>query len=101
MSDPDAPYRDAHENSWATGDNPQVRSIYDRLLADHPALEGHSYNQAVNGATIDSLESQFEALMSEVEVAPDVILMHWIDNDIRCDGTDAENAKAGRRSTLA
>lgn len=92
MSDPQEPWRDAHENSWATGDNPAVRSLYQRLLADHPALEGHGYNYAVNGATIDDLEDQYEALMSEAEVAPDLIVLQFVDNDTRCDGTDAANA---------
>ena len=92
MSDPKQPWRDAHENSWATGDNPAVRSVYQRLLADHPTLEGHSYNYAVNGATIDDLEDQYDALMSEAEVAPDLIVLEFVDNDTRCDGTDAVNA---------
>ena len=93
MSDPQEPWRDARENSWATGDNPEVRSLYNRLLADHPALEGHHYNYAVNGATIDDLDDQYEQLMSEAEVAPDLIVLQFIDNDTRCDGTDAANAE--------
>ena len=93
MSDPRAPWRDAHENSWATGDNPAVRSIYQRLLTDHAALEGHNHNYAVNGATIDDLDDQYDALMSDAEVAPDLLVMQFVDNDIRCDGTDAANAE--------
>lgn len=92
-SDPKAPWRDARENSWATGENPQVQSIYRRLLADHPDLKGHNYNEAINGATIDSLEFQYDTLMSHAEVAPDIFLMQFIDNDIKCDGTDDANAK--------
>lgn len=93
MSDPQEPWRDARENSWATGDNPAVRSIYERLLADHPALEGHNYNVAVNGATIDDLEQQYEALMTEAQVAPDLLVLQFVDNDTKCDGTDAANAE--------
>lgn len=52
QSDPDDPDRNATENSWATGTNPRVRSIYQRLLSTHPHLRGHHYNQAVNGATV-------------------------------------------------
>ena len=51
MSDPGDPSRDAHENSWATGDNPEVESIYLRLREDHPDLKGHNFNAAVNGTT--------------------------------------------------
>jgi hypothetical protein len=83
--------RDAHENSWATGENPRVRSIYWRLLQDHPAMEGHNFNAAVNGSTVNDLESQFEALLTEADPLPDVVLIQTIDNDMRCDGTDADN----------
>jgi len=93
LSDPGNPSRDAHENSWATGENPKVQSIYWRLLADHPAMEGHNYNEAVNGTAVDDLVSQFESLMEHAEVLPDVIVIQTIDNDIRCDGTDAQNVK--------
>ena len=93
MSDPDEPFRDARENSWATGSNPRVASIYRRLLEDHPALAGHNYNGAVNGATIDSMVAQYESLLYEAEVAPDLFLIQFIDNDIQCDGEDAQHAK--------
>lgn len=93
MSDPRNPSADAHENSWATGENPDVQSIYRRLLADHPAMEGHNYNAAVNGTTVDDLVPQFESLMEYAEVVPDVILIQTIDNDMRCDGTDGDNIK--------
>ena len=33
---------DERANSWATGTNPKVASIYQRLLATHPALEIHA-----------------------------------------------------------
>ena len=35
---PDATGAPFPENSWATGTNPAVNSIYQRLLATHPAL---------------------------------------------------------------
>lgn len=94
MSDPQNPARDAVENSWATGDNPEVRSIYLRLLETHPALEGHSYNGALNGSTVDMLAQQFDAVLQSAEVVPDVVLIQTIDNDMRCDGTDADNYRA-------
>jgi len=83
--------RDAHENSWATGENPRVRSIYWRLLENHPAMEGHNFNAAVNGSTVNDLESQFNALLLEADPQPDVVLIQTIDNDMRCDGTDPDN----------
>ncbi|HYN32629.1 MAG TPA: hypothetical protein VES40_08395, partial [Ilumatobacteraceae bacterium] len=50
-SDPANPGTDAIQNSWATGDNPQVDSIYARALAQNPALEGNNFNLAVDGST--------------------------------------------------
>ena len=91
LSDPRDVRRDARENSWATGDNPQVDSIYLRLLADHPDLEGHNYNAAVNGTTVQDLSSQFESLLTQANPLPDVILIQTIDNDERCDGSDPDN----------
>ena len=91
LTDPDDPTRDATENSWATGENPRVRSIYLRLAETHPALVGHSYNVAVDGSTVDALPAQLERLLEVADPLPDVVIVQTIDNDIRCDGTDAEN----------
>ncbi|MCW2762069.1 MAG: family lipase [Marmoricola sp.] len=91
MSDPSNVGRDAHENSWATGENPEVDSVYLRLLRDHPALKGHNYNAAVNGTRVDDLEPQFEVLLGEAHPPPDLILIQTVDNDMRCDGTDPDN----------
>ena len=50
-SDTKAPETDARQNSWATGDNPAVDSIYLRLLALNPAVRGHNTNLAVAGTS--------------------------------------------------
>ena len=94
LTDPDDPTRDATENSWATGENPRVRSIYLRLAETHPAMRGHNYNVAVNGSTADALESQLSRLLEVADPLPDVVIVQTIDNDIRCDGTDADNVAA-------
>jgi hypothetical protein len=93
VSDPDDPGRDATENSWATGDNPTVNSVYRRLLETHPALEGHNYNAAMNGSGVDDLAFQIESLTQDAAVVPDLVMIQTIDNDIRCDGTDVENLR--------
>ena len=49
-SDPDRPGQPALENSWATGTNPEVNSIYLRLVEVQPETEGHVANTAVGGA---------------------------------------------------
>jgi hypothetical protein len=91
MSDPKDTSRDAHENSWATGENPAVRSIYFRLLQTHPAMQGHNYNMAVNGTAVDNLVPQLDSLLQQADPLPDVVIVQSIDNDMKCDGTDAEN----------
>ena len=48
-SDPARPGQPALENSWATGTNPEVNSIYLRLIEVHPETEGHVANTAVGG----------------------------------------------------
>lgn len=90
-TNPSEPYADAPENSWATGENPAVKSIYQRLLADHPAMEGHNYNVAVNGSTAGAMRAQLRELLRTADPLPDVVLIQTIDNDVRCDGTDAEH----------
>jgi hypothetical protein len=89
-SDPDKPGTDARENSWATGDNPAVRSIYLRLLATHHALAGHAFNEALDGSDASSLPDQASLAMQHDPV-PDLVLIQSVDNDVRCDGTDRQN----------
>lgn len=79
-------------NSWATGDNPAVNSIYQRLLVTHPALQGHNVNKAANGSQVYEHLDQAAAAMQENPV-PDVVLLQTIDNDLRCDGTDRQNQR--------
>src|ERR1700747_2026646 len=48
----------ALRNSWATGTNPAVDSIYQRLAAANPAFHGHAVNEAFGGATASTLVLQ-------------------------------------------
>ena len=89
-SDPRKPNTDARENSWATGDNPEVGSLYLRLLATHPALGGNHFNEALDGSDVSSLPDQAALAMQHAPV-PDLVIIQSIDNDIRCDGTDRDN----------
>jgi hypothetical protein len=89
-SDPNRPSEPALENSWATGTNPEVDSIYQRLVSVWPETEGHVANTAQGGAPASALVAQaHEAL--EVVPEPALVIVQTIDNDIRCDGTDAEH----------
>jgi hypothetical protein len=89
-SDPDRPGQPALENSWATGTNPEVDSIYQRLVSVLPEMEGHVANTAQGGAPASALVAQaHEAL--EVVPEPALVIVQTVDGDIRCDGTDAEH----------
>ena len=52
--------RDCSANSWATGTNPAVNSIYLRIRAVHPAIEGRVWNDAVGGENMSDLRDQIE-----------------------------------------
>jgi hypothetical protein len=51
---------DCPPNSWATGTNPQVNSIYQRILARNPAIAGHVTNWATTAASVSDLAGQAE-----------------------------------------
>lgn len=89
-SDPSDPGADARANSWATGTNPAVDSVYRRLLLHSPQYEGHTTNLAEDGATVDGLLTQ-AAGVAGIRPHPGIVLVEIVDNDIRCDGTDSGN----------
>ena len=74
-------------NSWATGDNPDVNSVYLRLTAVRPETEGHVANTAMGGSPSLQLMQQVETAMQRVPY-PALAIIQTIDSDIRCDGTD-------------
>jgi hypothetical protein len=82
--------QDVPENSWATGDNPDVESVYLRLLGQHPAVAGHNWNEAISGSDVGSLMGQAKAVLGH-DPMPDIVLVQSIDNDLRCDGSDEQN----------
>ena len=86
-SDPGQPNGDAKENSWATGTNPQVNSVYQRLVAARPDTEGHVANRAVDSARAATLIYQAQSARLQVPT-PELVLIQTIGGDIRCDGTD-------------
>jgi hypothetical protein len=89
-SDPKDITRDAFENSWATGTNPAVDSIYQRLVAKSPAYKNHAVNLAADGATVDDLVTQAGEI-AKIRPTPDIIFVQIVDNDVQCDGSDSQN----------
>ena len=86
-SDTAHPFRDARSNSWATGTNPAVRSIYSRLLASNPAVRGHNFNFAADGATMKDIPLQVRKAVT-IPTKPDLVLVQVMANDVQCDGKD-------------
>lgn len=60
-------YGDHPGDSWSTGGTAYdgVYSQYERLVAVHPALAGHEYNDAVSGAKASGLSSQVSAAVAQ------------------------------------
>ena len=80
-SDPERPFQPALENSWATGTNPDVNSIYLRLVDVHPETEGNVANTAVGGGMAAQLASQAAQAMRDVPT-PELVIIQTIDGDL-------------------
>lgn len=70
-------------NSWATGTNPEVKSIYLRILDKNPSVEGHNVNLGAGGADVTSLAAQAQSLIAE-DPQPQLVLISTLDGDIQC-----------------
>jgi lysophospholipase L1-like esterase len=90
MSDPKSPGTDTEANSWATGTNPGVHSIYLRLVEAMPETAGNVVNAAHDGATSDLLPDQASEGLARVPY-PALVIVQIVGNDLRCDGTDPEH----------
>jgi len=89
-ADPQRPGEAALQNSWATGTNPAVDSIYQRLAAVDPTMRGHAVNAAGVGAPTGSLVGQAITALGVVP-NPRLVIIDIIGTDIRCDGSDSSN----------
>ncbi len=93
-SDPLNPHAAALENSWATGSNPQVDSIYQRMVAQWPETQGHVFNAAVGGATASMLKAQADEALTAVPT-PRLVIIQTVDNDLSCPIEDSAIADFG------
>jgi hypothetical protein len=91
---------DRRANSWATGDNPAVQSIYLRLLALNPAVRGHNNNLGVDGSDVNDLAAQVDQAL-KLTPLPDLVIIQEVDNDVRCDGSDPDNYAAFAQTLTA
>jgi hypothetical protein len=100
QSDPASPGENVVANSWATGSNPAVRSIYQRMVGAIPATADHVINVSRNGEKADGLEFQVDAALAKVPT-PRLAVIQIMDNDIRCDGTDSAHLPEFRAQVRA
>jgi hypothetical protein len=97
QSNPAHPFQQARENSWATGTNPTVNSIYSRLLALNPAIKGHNPNLSSGANALELAGHELENFAAEVHKAlqlklkPELVLVQVIDRALKCDGTTERN----------
>ena len=82
-SDPSRPGVEVRANSWATGTNPAINSVYLRILAKNAGIKGHNVNLAQGGATVHDLVRQAQAAVA-LEPKPDLVLIQIMDNDLVC-----------------
>lgn len=91
------PFRDAREDSWATGTSSSVRSIYSRILAVNPAIKGHSTNLVSEEGAPEAAGHELDDFAAQVHQAlqlkrkPDFVLVQVIDRALKCDGTTERN----------
>ena len=90
-SDPAQPGIEVRENSWATGTNPAVNSLYLRLLSAHPQIKGHNVNLARGGATVDQLVGQAQEAIALKPTHP-LVVIQIMDNDIACPASSSDYA---------
>jgi hypothetical protein len=90
-SDPSRPGEEARANSWATGTNPKVDSLYLRIRAKHSAISGHAFNLAQSGATVAELVQQARQVVA-LTPPPQLIVIQIMDNDIVCPATPQDYA---------
>jgi hypothetical protein len=79
------------DNSWAAGSNPDVDSVYLRILQRQPAIDGHATNLAQSGATVADVELQVAQAL-ELDPAPELAIVQVVDNDMACPATQGDYA---------
>lgn len=90
-SDPKQPGIEVRGNSWATGTNPDAQSLYLRILAKNPAIEGNNVNLAHGSATVQDLVVMAGQAV-DLDPQPDLIVIQIMDADMVCPAEDSDYA---------
>ena len=77
---------EVRENSWATGTNPDVNSLYRRILAVDPQIKDHEIALSKGGATVDDLVNQAQQAVDQ-QLSRPLVVIQIMDNDIVCPAT--------------
>ena len=85
---------DTKSNTWASGTNPAVRSVYQRILEGHPQIAGNVTNAAEPGAPIARIEQQAISVASAHH--PDLLLVQALDGDLVCPATQTDVRSYGQ-----
>jgi hypothetical protein len=100
-SDPVHGLRDQPQNSWATGTNPAVDSIYTRTLAAEPGVGTHETNLAEDDPSSAELAAQVRKLAA-LRPRPELVILQFNDRELAtCDGNDEANYAAAGSKWLA
>jgi hypothetical protein len=76
-------------NSWATGTNPEVNSVYARLRQVNPAIEGQVHNLGTGGANLAALTEQAQ-MLTQLQPQPELVIIATLDGDITCPASAAD-----------
>ncbi len=91
-SDPNQPGVEVRENSWVTGTNPEVNSLYLRIRAENPKIEGHAFPLSQAGATVEQVLAQASVAVAQQPHNP-LVVIQVMDNDIGCPATPQDFAQ--------
>jgi hypothetical protein len=90
-SDPSRPGIEVRKNSWATGTNPVVDSVYLRTLAKNPKVKGCNFNLAQSSATVEQIKVQAQDAIA-MKPKPALFLIQTLDADIVCPAKPSDYA---------
>lgn len=91
---------DVRANSFVTGTNPAVQSVYARILAQHPQIRGHATNISSIDNTIDNAAVQ-AAQAAAMGPPPDLVIFQELDLDIPCPAGADDVARYRERMAAA
>jgi hypothetical protein len=87
-TNPAHPLFDVPDNSWATGANPAVDSVYSRILALNPAVRGHGVNLATDDLSPAGFAAQMHRAIA-LSPKPELVIVQLGDRAFAsCDGRD-------------